>query len=135
MASIEIDDSRWPLVTARFEGTATDAEFDAYLARMGELITRGKVMCLILDARAAGSTPAIQRRKQADWMKRYERELRTQSAGTAFVITSAIVRGALTAILWVQPIPNEHTVVATIEEAERWALAQLAKRGARVPGR
>ena len=46
-------------------------------------------------------------------------------AGYAFVIDSAVVRGILTAILWLAPMPAPHVVVSTVEEGERWLREKL----------
>ncbi len=136
MRHITIDDSRHPIVVVTFVGGATDAEFHDYLARMEQLvIERREINCTILDATAAGNTPAVQRRMQADWLKRNEDLLRQWSAGTAFVITSPIVRGLLTAIFWMSPMAAPHTIVASLDEAEHWAASQLRARGVEPPAR
>lgn len=130
MASgITVDLSRFPIVNVRFGTSWSDADFDRYLETMErEALARCEPNVTILDARGAMNTPAIQRRKQAEWLRRHEATLKQHSLGTAFVIDSALVRGVLTAILWMQPMPAAHIVVATIEEAERWAAEQLARR-------
>jgi hypothetical protein len=81
----------------------------------------------ILDLTRAERSPPVQRRKHAAWMRQNADILRKRSAGMAFVITSSFVRGILTAIMWIQPLPMEHTVVATLAEAERWAMSRLGK--------
>ncbi len=132
--AIRMDDSRHPIVVVTFDGPSTDAEFRAYLDDMTRLVVaRREPNVTILDARAAGSTPATQRRMQADWLEKHDAELRRYSAGTAFIITSAMVRGILTAILWLQPMAAPHVVVATFEEAEAWAREQLRARGVAAP--
>lgn len=52
------------------------------------------------------------------------------------MIDSPIVRGALTAILWLSPLPQPHLVTASMAEAERWTLDKLrrAPAGASLPG-
>lgn len=132
MSAIEFDDTQWPLVIVTFEGVSTEPEFDDYLRRMSGYLARKETIATVLDATRAGPTPPTQRRKQAEWMRENEAVLRRQSAGTAFVISSAVVRGVLTAILWLQPIPQEHVVVATRAEGIRWAREQLRKRGVNV---
>ncbi len=133
MAAPTIDTSRHPIVTVRFSGYISEPEFDQYLAAMTNVINRYEKTLTILDARRAIRNPASQRKKQAEWLKTHEERLRQQSLGTVFVITSPFVRGVLTAILWLQPLPNEYAVVATLEEAEAWAARQLAAAGVAVP--
>jgi hypothetical protein len=125
MSSIHVDDSALPLIVVTFEGSVDDHEFERYLARLDALWKRKARSAIVLDATRAARTPATQRRRQAEWMKVNDELLRTYSAGTAFVISSPLVRGGLTAILWLQPIPTAYVVVATRPEAERWARAQL----------
>jgi len=125
MGSIAIDDGGYPLVVVTFDGTVDDDAFDAYLTRMDGYAARRQRNAFVFDASTSGRTPATQRRKQAEWMKNNEATLRAFSAGSAFVITSPLVRGALTAILWLQSMPSAYTVVGTRSEAERWARAQL----------
>lgn len=133
--AIEIDDSRHPLVIVTFTGVATDAEFRDYLAGMTEMLQRRQVNAVILDSRRAAQTPPVQRKLQADWLKEHEPLLRRYSAGTAFIITSGLIRGILTAILWLQPLAGPHTVVATMEEAERWCAERLREHGLTMPSR
>ena len=125
MGSIHVNDSGFPLVVVTFEGSVEDREFDRYLAHLDTLLERQKRSVIVLDAARATRTPATQRRKQAEWMKENQALLRTYSVGTAFVISSPLVRGGLTAILWLQSLPTPYIVVATLAEAERWARAQL----------
>ena len=115
-----------------FTGKATEAEFDDYLRRVSGYHARNETFATVLDTTRSGGMPPTQRRKQAEWMRENEGALRRWSAGTAFVVQSAIVRGVLTAILWMQPIPQEHVVVATRAEGVRWAREQLRKRGVTV---
>jgi hypothetical protein len=124
---IQFDETRFPIVVVKFAGTATDAEFGDYLSTMSRMLGKKQVTATILDATEAGATSALQRRRQADWLKKNADVLKLYSVGTAFVITSPLVRGALTAILWVQPMPAPHTLVATLPEAEAWAKKQLAQ--------
>jgi len=133
MGAIQFDDTRFPLVVVTFNGTATDAEFSDYLARMSELVSRKQKNVTVFDARSSGVVPAIQRKRQADWIAANRQGLKEYSCGSAFVISSAVVRGALTAILWLQPIPVSHIVLGSVEEAERWAMQRLVTEGVSPP--
>jgi hypothetical protein len=132
VAAPVIDASQLPIVVVRFNGYISDPEFDVYLATMTGLLTRNSKMVAILDARAAIRNPPSQRQKQADWIRANEELLRQHSLGTAFVLTSPLVRGVMNAILWLQPLPTEYTVVGTLEEAERWAEDRLQSAGSSV---
>ena len=47
--------------------------------------------------------------------------------------TSPLVRGVLTAIFWIQTLPNPYTIVGTLREAEAWAREQLRAAGLGAP--
>lgn len=133
MGEYQFDDSHHPLVVVRFLGVLTDDQFAQYLDDLTRNLERRQKTVVILDARRSGATPAAQRRMQADWLKEYEPLLRQYTLGTAFVISSRVVRGILTAILWVQPLPSEHVVVSTLAEALAWASERFAEHGITMP--
>lgn len=124
--SIVIDLALAPVYVVTFSGAVTDAEFDQYLAAVAALFEHGSERALVYDARRASPAPASQRRKQAAWMKSYEREIRKSTAGIAFVIPSPLVRGALTAILWLQPLACHHLVTGDFQHALAYARERLA---------
>ena len=128
-----VDTSRLPIVVVRFSGPISEPEFDMYLASMTQIISRSEPTLTILDARRAIRSPPSQRKKQAEWIKTHADQLRRYSLGTAFVLTSPLVRGVLTAILWLQPLPSDYVVVATMAEAEDWAAGKLRAAGLPAP--
>jgi hypothetical protein len=133
MAVIEVDESRYPLVVVTFVGQVAEYEFDRYLQTMSRVLQRQARNAIVFDASRAASPNAMRRSKQAAWLKSHRDLIQKYSCGSAFVIASAIVRGGLTAILWVSPIPGAHTVVGTLAEAETWATDRLRAAGVAVP--
>jgi hypothetical protein len=127
------DDTRAPMVVITSSGDSTNEEFDAYLTTMTKLLQKRQRYGIVLDARRSARPSPVQRQKQADWMKRYAAEIRAYNVGIGFVIDNAIVRGALTAILWLQPTPAPHRVFASLDAAERWVTELLQQEGLRVP--
>lgn len=133
---IHVDDSRFPLVIIRYVGTTSDDDFMRYLSKMEELVLhRRTTNAAVLDASAADATPAKQRRMQAEWMKSNEALIARYCVGNAFVITSPLLRGALTAIFWMQQPAAPTIVLATFDAAERWATDRLREAGVSVPNR
>ncbi len=122
---IALDDTRFPLLVARFGADWTAAEFDEYLAWHRDNLRRRKRFAIILDATRARSPNALERRKQAEALREGEPLLRQYCAGAAFVIPSSVVRGTLTAILWLQPPAYESVVVPTFGEADAWVKQRL----------
>ena len=114
-----------PLIITTFWGKATDAEYAAYLDEMTAIIERTRHQpqrqVVINDTTRWLNSNAVQRRMQADWMLKYDAEMRFKTAGVAFVITSSLVRAGLNAIFWFAPLPCPHKIVATLEEAVAWA--------------
>lgn len=132
--TIVIDDERRPILLVRFEGSSTDAEFEAYLAAMLRLgIDRKEKTVTIFDSRVDTTSTAKQRKMQADWLATHREALKRYSLGSAFVIPSTLLRGALTAILWLQPLHAPYVVVSTLEEAETWVAARLREAGLSAP--
>jgi hypothetical protein len=131
--SIRVDESRRPLILVTFTGVVTDDEFTAYLEAQTRVVLRPEKNVMVIDAMRAGATPPTQRKRQAEWQRQHERALAANSLGTAFAMGSAVVRGVLTAILWVQPLPHPHFVAASLADAERWAMAQILAAGLRAP--
>lgn len=123
--SITIQDSLAPLYVVTFTGKVSDHEFREYLSGLSALLSRPGSRAFVFDARLALPSPASQRRMQAEWMKLNDAETRRNTLGLAFVVSSALVRGALTAILWVQPLPCPHLVTSNFEDGFRWANQKL----------
>lgn len=127
--AIELDEARWPLVLITFRGVVPDTEFDAYLDGLERILLRGGPAVAVVDTREAGLLPGAQRRKQAEWYRDRAEALRSTNLGTAFVIDSTAIRGVLTAMLWLAPLPQPYHVAATFEDAERWVLEKLRAGG------
>ena len=122
---ITIDRSEFPLVVVRYRGAPTNVEFASYLESLGELYRGGRPFGMVFDSVGGESPPATHRKLQADFMLKYANAIRALNVGTAFVIDSVVLRGALTAILWLQPLPCPHFVCAEVDDARRWVRGRL----------
>lgn len=130
--SFLVDPSAFPLVRITLEGTIDDDAFRRYLDECTLLLNRGLPYAIVMDASRAGSAGSPQRRMQADFMREHHDRMRTFCMGCAFVIDSMVVRGMMTAVLWLQPMPCPHVVVSRVVEAESWCRSRLpAPPGAR----
>lgn len=114
------------ILTITFERDLTDDEHSAHLAQLSEIIAQGKVgqvhkWVVLNEMRVFIQANAMHRRRQADWMHQHEEELRHRTAGVGFVLTSGLMRGGLTAVLWLAPLPCPHGVFSTLKEAQAWA--------------
>ncbi len=134
--AVRVDLNYFPLVLVSHEGVSTDDEFEAHLEVLrGSLTSKdASRRVLVIDATHAGlATPATQRKRQAEWMKENEAHIRRLTIGCAFVIPSSVIRGFLTAIFWIQPLPCPHVVTSTLEEAFVWSEKRLAESGLGFP--
>ncbi len=128
---IDVRFGQWPLVVVSFVGQPSDQAFAEYLdileRNLRETLARGLKTSALVDT-TLGPIPAStkQRRMQAEWLGRNASILRAGCAGTAFVVQSPVVRGVLTAVMWMQDMPHAHATFATYERAERWCIARLA---------
>lgn len=133
--SIHLDDSKFPLIVVTFSGSTSDADFETYLTDLTRVSMRDGPKAFLFDARAATSTPPSQRKRMAHWMMHDMTKARGGFACVAFVFSSAVVRGVLTAILWLAPMRLKHGIFAEIGEANQFCLTQIAAKRARAAQR
>ena len=131
--AFQIDDGEFPLVTVKVVGGSTPADTASYLQHMESLIARarstGERAVHVIDAREALLSSASDRRMMGEWMKEHDLDNRETCGGFAFVFDSAIVRGALTAVLWIHPLPAPHFITSDVGEALSWARQRLSQAG------
>lgn len=120
-----IDESQWPLVRIRYDTSPSIEELDAHHARMDKMYEREGWRAVLIEVATGVSLNAPMRRRQAEWLARQRAVMASKCAGLAFVLPSALHRGMLTAVLWIQPLPAPHCVVSTVEEAETWCRERL----------
>ncbi len=125
MPSYRVDTSRPPLLRVHFDGVVDDDAFQRYIDELKAWVDRGERYAMLVDATSAGVPGSAQRRMQTDFMESYQQKLKRLCVGAAFVIPAPLVRGALIAMLWVQPLPFPHKVVADVAAADAWCLQQL----------
>lgn len=121
------DTTKFPLVFLNMSGDISPQELDEHFGEYRGLLDRNTTYGLVYDASKIGKVDAVFRKRYAEFMKKNEADFQRLCAGVGFVITSAIVRGALTAVLWVTgSLPFPHKIFSTREEAEEWTRQQLA---------
>lgn len=138
MNNLTIEFGRKPLVIAIWTGPPTDEEFMAYLRILSENLhavikARTKTALVIDSSRQSQPSSARQRQMQAAWLKEHSAALRAGCVGMAFVIQSPLIRGAMTAVLWLQGLPYPHTVLGSRTAAEQWCTERLLEAGVAVP--
>jgi hypothetical protein len=66
-------------------------------------------------------------------MRNNKAQTKANTLGCVFVLDSVFSRGALTAILWLQPMPCPHAVVSNMDAALEKASQWLAAEGLTIP--
>ena len=126
MAAPSYDTSRWPIFQARMpvEGML-DHEFDAHVERLTRLLATEKRVGLSVDARDATPLNAKQRAVIAAVHRQAFQRDPNVLAGVAVVLSSAIERGILTAIVWAARTSFPTHAFATPESAFEWLQERL----------
>lgn len=136
MLVLEIIKLDWaPLLCLRAIGHPNDQELVESLQSIVGLLQDERQLqrraVIILDLRKAGPLSAPQRRTASEWMKQNKELYKQSILAAVFIIDSPIIRGVLTALLWLSPIELPYEVVGSLDEAVRWAISRFD--AARVP--
>lgn len=127
-SKVAVDDTRWPvLVVTQLVEQLTDPErLESLDASNAVLNAHGtERYAMVLDNRKAGPLPPTQRKLMAEYMERHAMRARSRCVCTAFVSDSLMMRGVLTAIMWLRKPEVETQVFAGLEEATVWARSKL----------
>src|SRR5690606_802456 len=114
-SGLHVDVSAYPFVDVVI-GHYIDDDIEAYFDAMTELVTRPGPHVLLVDCHCATIPSQAMRRRHLAWNAEHRERIRDGVSGIAFVIPSAVIRGVLTAIFWVQPLEAPYVVVKTREE-------------------
>jgi hypothetical protein len=106
---LQVDRSNLPMLRLRYVGEYTDAELLVFL----------RDLTSIFEIPATPGS-ARQRKLQAEWIQTHEKALQEGFAAAAVVTDSAVIRGTVTAVFWIRPLPFPTHVTATVGAAERW---------------
>lgn len=118
-SEIKVELREWPVVHVQFVGAPDEDAFRRYLEHMDDIVARPGDRVLIYDASETTSISATQRKMKAEWVLRNRLRIAECTRGLAFVLPNAFARGALTAILWISPMPAPYVVVGTVEQAQK----------------
>lgn len=117
---VRVDDWRLPLLRISYIGDYSDDELTAYLATLDRIIARPGRKVVLFDLLRATVSPANQRKRQAEWISAKEDVLRRDFAAGAIVLDNALLRGAVTAVFWICPLPLPTQIMSTNESALTW---------------
>jgi hypothetical protein len=129
-AAIHVDDTLWPLLLLRFEGTPSPQQFEAYLIRMEGYFERRERHVVILDLLGTNITGLQERcERHAVWMRQHEAQLRQWPLGVAVITDAIALRLLVRVILHRGPSNLPHLMVSRLAEAALWAAARLQQAG------
>ncbi len=124
---------QYPLLLIEFFGAPDDVEFAGYIAKVEAIAERGatrpqlagRSVILFDTTHSTQTVTASQRKMQAAHMLRMKAKVEAlgtdvYQTGVCFVLTNAVARGVLTAILWLQPVAERYEVCSTRKEADQW---------------
>lgn len=121
----EIDESKWPIVVARWQGTVSDGELHVALNRISTFLTRGERFGILLDSRGSGGLSPEQRAAIIDHMKS-NAELTRRYLVQAAVIDSLLQRTLFYAVNLIFPNPFPSKTFSELEPARAWIVEKLA---------
>jgi hypothetical protein len=127
--SLTIDDSLWPLRRVTCVGTVSTQRFEDYLNNTVDRLREGHRFVAILDITQGGAPNTEQRQRQARWFREHETLLREVHLGVAFIVTSPLLRLALSTIFYFKPMPTPYLVTSDDSQATRWASSRLQEAG------
>ena len=125
MATIVVEDTQWPVVVVTFPSQFDDGDIANYLAELAALRSRKTPYVIVVDIANSQQLTPKQRKMQADYIKEEAQLRELFLKGVAFVAPTAIHRGILTAIFWLQKSPVQHQAFAWLDDAMTWARSAL----------
>jgi hypothetical protein len=124
----------FPLVLTFMSGHARTEDYDRIFRGFEALYERKAKFVVLSDIREITSVPdAPTRRRIAEWSQAQESFTRQYHLGTAMIVRSAVVRGALTAINWLTRPITPQLVFTDPREGADWCLSTLHSQGLSVP--
>jgi hypothetical protein len=121
----EVDESNWPIVAARWQGTVSDGELNVALNRISTFLARGERFGMLLDSRGGGGLSPEQRAAIIAHMKSHA-ELTRKYLVQAAVVDNLLQRTLFYAVNLIFPNPFPSRTFSEPEAARRWLTEQLA---------
>lgn len=122
----EVDESKWPIVAARWQGTVSDGELSVALNRISTFLTRGERFGMLIDSRGGGGLSPEQRAAIIAHMKAHAALTRRYLVQAA-VVDNLLQRTLFYAVNLIFPNPFPSKTFGEPEAARRWLVEQLAQ--------
>jgi hypothetical protein len=121
-----VDESRWPILVVTPPTEYSEEMHRQYLAYLGWIYeTRSGPYCLIIDARNTPRPAPLQRKVETEFRNEYAAHVKQHCRGTAFVMSSKVMAGVLTAMFWIKKPDTEIKSFSDFDEALTWAKGRV----------
>ncbi|MFO0709536.1 MAG: hypothetical protein U0353_06835 [Sandaracinus sp.] len=131
---IRVRAQSWPLLILVTEGSLVRGELDALEREVDALYARKERFATLVETSQVLTMPdAATRKRLADWQNETRAEIARYNVITATVVSSAVVRGTMTAMNWFFRPPNRQVAVASFDEGLEACVDALRAEGLRLP--
>ena len=130
-----VDIERWPLVCVRPHASGrigethhadANIELDEFYQSLEQIFVRRRPYVVLYDVRGA-SISASRRDRIIEWSSRKDDSIRTYMIALAVVVSSEAERAHVTAGFWSLKQSYHARIFESLEDAERWLLAEFAR--------
>lgn len=125
MGAIRLDTTYAPLMTFTAEGDLAYPQVLDHFKEYRALLDRDVPYVALFDARRVGTADARCRKAYAEFLGANAQDLRRLCKGAAFVVTSSLIQGTITAVSWLTPLPFPHRTFTRRAEARAWLRERL----------
>ena len=123
---VEVDESAWPIVVARWRVSLPEGDLTPILRKMDQWLARGR-FGLLIDARGASGMSPDQRAQLLTHMKA-NAALTAERLVQAMVIDNLVHRTLFYGVNLLLPMPFPNKIFAEPEAARRWLETELGLR-------
>lgn len=114
-------DTRWsPILYIAYPRPFTADDWAQLIRQIDRHLDRNEPFGWINDGRSPHLPSAHNRATLAEHQKRRAGDYRRLVKGVSTVTSSALVKGIITAIEWLNPLPFPHQIHATVRDGERY---------------
>ena len=117
---VRIDLSQWPVVVFHCEGLMTEESINVHLKEYRQLLDRGEPYVVLMDARRIEAGPTSLRKIYAAFLADNAADLKRLCRMCVFVTNSRLVTAAISAVLWLVPLPFPYKATASYDDGLRW---------------
>ncbi|HWB78338.1 MAG TPA: STAS/SEC14 domain-containing protein [Nannocystaceae bacterium] len=122
---LRIDAAHAPVLVVELHDRLTAVDIETFLQTGEGYIARGEPYAFVFVPRGMAVPSFAELKTLIAWMRAHKRDLDRWYRAQALVTESAVMRGALRAILSLSPIDAPQLVTADLDEAIAWAVQQL----------